>query len=133
MDTSRMNAEKGKESISKTTRVYVEIGNDMTRINEGVTIADIFAQKVLGEQPVLFTAFLPSTGAQISWIPHEISTDFSDAEVKFDWEIMRNIMNYVPGSVRMTILQLPSVEIEYIGRHLYFPPSADPEYVSAEG
>jgi len=133
MDMSKKQFDKGKESISKTTRVYVDIGNDMSRINEGVTIADIFAQKVLGEQPVLFTAFLPSTGAEISWIPHEISTRVSESEVSFDWKTMRNIMNYVPGSVRMTILEWPSIEIEYIGSAHYFPPSADPEYVGPEG
>ena len=132
-DWFRLNADNGRDSISKTTRAYVEIGNDMTRINEGVTIADIFAQKVLGEQPVLYQAFLPSTGAEISWIPFEIREQFDPGEVSFDWEEMRNIMNYVPGSIRMIMLQQPSVEIEYVGSQMYFPPSADPEYTGPEG
>lgn len=131
-DWFKLNADKGKESMSKTTRAYVEIGNAMSRIDEGVTIADIFAQKVLGEQPVLFTAFLPSTGAEISWIPHEVNVEFKEGEVDYDWQVMRNIMNYVPGSVRMTILQQPSIDIEYIGRQIYFPPSADPEYIKMD-
>ncbi|MCL2121454.1 MAG: DUF6470 family protein [Clostridiales bacterium] len=127
-DWYRMNAEAGMESISKTTRTYVEIGNDMSRIDEGITIADIFARKVLGEEPILFQAFLPSTGAEISWIPFEIDTRFQKGEVSLDWETMRNIMNYVPGSVRMVILQQPSIQIEYLGGRFYFPPSADPDY-----
>ncbi|MCL1848380.1 MAG: DUF6470 family protein [Clostridiales bacterium] len=131
-DNARTQSDKGKESIGKTTRMYVDIGNEMTRIDEGITIADIFAQKVMGDQPVLYTAFLPSTGAQITWIPYDVDTRFTDGGVSYDWEIMRNIMNYVPGSVRMTILQLPTVEVEYIGDHMYFPPSADPDYVGPE-
>ena len=132
-DRAKYDADKGMESVSKATRMYVDIGNEMTRIDQGVTIADIFAEKVLGEQPVLFTAFLPSTGAEISWIPHEIRMEFSKPEVSYEWEIMRNIMNYVPGSIRMTILQQPNVEIEYIGGVQYFPPSADPEHEAMEG
>ncbi|MCL2166469.1 MAG: DUF6470 family protein [Clostridiales bacterium] len=131
-DWYRMNAEAGMESISKTTRAYVEIGNDMSRIDEGITIADIFARKILGEEPILFQAFLPNTGADISWIPFEIDTRFQKGEISLDWETMRNIMNYVPGSVRMIILQQPSIQIEYLGGRFYFPPSADPEYSGQE-
>ena len=133
VDRAKYDAEKGRASISKTTRMYVDIGNEMTRIDQGVTIADIFAEKVLGDQPILFTAFLPSTGADISWIPHEIQMDFSMPEVSYEWEIMRNILNYVPGSIRMTILQQPSIEIEYMGGAMYFPPSANPEHEALEG
>ena len=131
-DWFKLNADNGRESISRTTREKVDIGNAMTRIDAGVTIADIFAEKLLGEQPVLYQAFLPSTGADISWIPFEIRVQFDPGDVSFDWEDMRNIMNYVPGSVRMIILQQPSVEIEYVGSQQYFPPSADPDYAGPE-
>ena len=124
MDRAKQAADKGMESIKKTTRVYVDIGNAMSRIDEGVTIADIFAQKFMGDQPTMYMAFLPSTGAQISWVPHEITSDFEPAETSFEWEIMRNVMNYVPGSIRMNILEWPSIEVEYIGGRIYFPPSA---------
>ena len=127
-DRTQQAADKGMESIGKTKRAYVEIGYDMTRINEGVTIADIFAKKFLGEQPMLYTAFLPSTGAELSWVPHEIDSNFEDPELSFDWEKARNVMNYVPGSVRMTILEWPSISIEYIGGRIYFPPKANPDY-----
>ena len=128
MDKTKLQAAKGMKHISDTTRTYVEIGNDMTRINEGVTIADIFAQKYLGESPVLYTAFLPEGGVEISWIPHKIATTFSEGNVSFDWEAMRNVMNFVPGSVRMVILEHPRIEIEYVGRAMYFPPSSDPDH-----
>ena len=129
-DWYKIQADNGKESISQTTRDYVEIGNSMSRIDAGVTIAQIFAEKVLGEQPVLYMAFLPSTGADISWIPYEADTTYSPGDVSYDWQIMRNVMNYVPGSVRMTILQQPKVDIEYVGGPVYIPPSADPDYVA---
>ena len=131
-DKSKVMAEKGMESIKKTTRDYVDIGNSLTLINEGVTVADIYAKRFLGEQPITYMAFLPEGGADITWIPHQIATTFSKPDVNFDWENMfenmRNMMNYVPGSVRMIILEQPKVEIEYVGGFMYFPPSADPDF-----
>jgi len=124
MDSARARFDKGRQSVSDATRAYVEVGNDMTRINEGVTIADIYARKYMGESPVLYMAFLPEGGVEISWIPHQISTTFSGADVSFDWEAARNVMNYVPGSVRMVILENPRIDIEYVGDAIYFPPGA---------
>ncbi|MEL7623605.1 MAG: DUF6470 family protein [Clostridiales bacterium] len=130
-DWAKMFAEKGKESIRRTTREYVDMGNDMSRIHEGVTIGQIIEQKML-EQPVLYTAFLPSTGTEISWIPHQIEADYKEGSMQYDWQIMRNVMNYVPGKIRMTMIQRPAVEIEYTGSPMYIPPSASPDYVAPE-
>jgi hypothetical protein len=128
-DFAKAAAGNGKESIKKSTRSYVDMGNQMSRINEGVTIAQIIGQKVF-EQPVLYTAFMPSTGTEISWVPNQIETNYREGALEYDWQIMRNVLNYVPGSIRMTILQYPSVEIEYLGGPTYVPPSAGPDYVA---
>ena len=129
-DWHKMFADKGKESISKATRDHVDTGNALSRIDLGVNISQIIEQKML-DQPVLYMAFLPNPGAEISWIPSDFSISYQEGKLNYDWENMRNIMNYVPGSVRMRILQQPKVNIEYIGRPIYIPPSADPEYEAA--
>ncbi len=130
-DWAKMSAERGKKSIRQTTREYVEMGNEMSKIHEGVTIGQIIEQKML-EQPSLYTAFLPSTGTEISWLPHKIKTDYKEGSLDYNWQDAKNVMNYVPGSVRMNMIQYPSVEIKYTGRPMYIPPSADPEYVAPE-
>ena len=123
MDTYKINADKGMANIQKYTGDHRDMGFMMSMINDGVTIADIFAQKLLdGTQPTLYMAFLPSTGAEISWIPSQIQLDYNEGQLSFDWAEMRNSMNYVPGSVRMLILEFPKVEIKYTGDPLYFPP-----------
>lgn len=129
-DWHKVFADKGKESISKATRDHVDTGNALSRIDIGVNISQIIGQKML-DQPVLYTAFIPNPGAEISWIPHEIKISYQEGDLSYDWQAMRNIMNYVPGSVRMRILQQPKVNIEYTGRPIYIPPSADPEYEAA--
>ena len=130
-DFGKLYADMGQVSIRNTTREYVDIGNDLTRINEGVTVSDIYAQKMLSN-PILYQAFIPSTGAEISWEPYQLQMDYHQGELKNEWQIMRDILNYVPGSVRMTILQRPRVDIEYLGSPMYIPPSADPEYNEPE-
>ena len=130
-DFGRLYADMGMDSIKKTTGEYVEIGNEMTRIDIPVTIADIYAQKMLSN-PVLYQAFIPREAAYMAWEPHQMEMNYQAGKLTNDWEIMRNIMNYVPGSVRMNILEQPKVHIEYVGRPMYIPPSADPDFVEVE-
>ncbi|MDR0944009.1 MAG: hypothetical protein LBM41_05700 [Ruminococcus sp.] len=52
-------------------------------------------------------------------------SDFTEIKTASEW-------NFVPHSVEVVIKQMPGVEIEYIGSPLYFPRSADPNYVPPE-
>lgn len=128
-DFNMMHRDKSMEKIGQLTREHVGIGDALTRIDRGVTISQVYKQRIIEKkQPKLYPAFLPSTGAELSWIPHQISAQHHEGKLDFKWDEMRNTMNYVPGSVRISILQQPRVEIEYMGGHRYIPPSADPNY-----
>ncbi len=132
-DFIRTGAQMGKDSINQKTREYVEIGKELSNAKDGVTISSVYTQKMLSEtQSSLYTVFLPSTGADISWRPAELSMNYDPGEVDTDWEITKNTMNYVPGSVRLKILEYADVIIEYLGGPMFVPPSADPEYVEPE-
>jgi hypothetical protein len=52
--------------------------------------------------------------------------DYTAVASKPEWK-------FVPSSVEVVVNQLPGLEIEYIGSPLYFPRSADPNYVPPEG
>lgn len=120
-------AAKGKEHINKITREYVEIGKQMGQIQNGTTIKDIYRNKML-EEPSLVTTFLPNGGADLTWDPAELQVEYEDGELETEWQIDKNKMNYVPGSVRMKIIEFSSVDIEYLGGPMYVPPSASPDY-----
>lgn len=120
-------AERGQKEFSKYVRETVDMGKQMGRIEDGVTISQLINQKML-EQPQMYTAFLPSGGASISWEPNEINMDIKPGTMNYDWEIKGNSMSYVPGSVRMRIIQRGEVDIVYTGSPIYFPRSADPNY-----
>ncbi len=121
------NAKLGEEHINQKTREYVEIGKEMGNTHNGTKISDIFRQKMI-ELPQLYTAFLPSGGADISWNPAELEMNYEQGTTQLDWQIEQNMLNYIPGSVRMKILEYAKVNIEYLGGPMYVPPSADPEY-----
>ena len=119
--------QKGNQTAYQTIGENVQFGNQMARIQDGVTISEIMRQKVL-EQPTTYTTFLPSAGTDISWQPQQLNLDYDPGSVNFDWEVMRNVMDYVPGKFQMHITQYPEVQIEYLGEPRYVPPSSSPTY-----
>lgn len=127
-DSIAQNAQKGIEHINSQTKEYVEIGKAMGNIQDGTTIADIYRQKMF-QQPELYTAFLPSGGADISWSPAQLDVKYKPGDVSLDWQIKDTAYNYQPGSVRMKIVEYAHVDIEYLGGPMYVPPSADPDFV----
>lgn len=126
-DRIRQAAQKGGSSIRKYTTEAKEMGKEMSNIHEDVTIAQIIRQKML-EQPEMYTAFLPSAGAEISWEPGSISLNYRPQQTDYDWQIKDNPLVYIPGSIRVKIVEFAKVNIEYLGSPMYIPPSADPNY-----
>jgi hypothetical protein len=126
-DTTRQYAEKGKQHISRLTQEYVQDGKAMGEIQNGVEIRDIVRQKML-TQPELYTRFLPATGADITYQPGELNVNYQPGDMNLHWKVRDNLYNYVPGSVRMEIVEYPDIEIQYLGGPMYVPPSADPEF-----
>lgn len=124
-------ASLGEEHINEKTREYVEIGKEMGNIHNGTKISDIYQQKML-KQPQLYTTFLPTGGAQLSWNPAELDLSYEAGETQFDWDVRASMLKYIPGSVHMEILEYATVNIEYLGGPMYVPPSADPQYVEEE-
>lgn len=132
LDLAKDAAQKGEKNISDLTMDYVQTGKQLSQIQDGVTIGQIVRQKTL-EQPEMYTAFLPSGKADISWIPQECQMSYTPGELNYDFKELRNAMNYIPGSVKLNILQYPDVQIKYIGEPNYVPPSANPNYEQIAG
>lgn len=125
-DFARYCADKGTQAAYETIGETVQFGNQMARIQDGVTIGQLIKKRML-VQPVTYTAFFPSADVQISWQPQELDLEYDAGSLEFDWEIMRNRMDYIPGKFQMAITQYPKVQIEYLGKPNYVPPSATPK------
>jgi hypothetical protein len=69
------------------------------------------------------------TGGVINWSNGSESYSFGESGGEYTAIPTPTEWKFVPRSVEVVINQLPGVEIEYIGSPLYFPRSADPNYV----
>lgn len=121
-------SQRGFRAAQQATADYAQFGNQMAEIQNNVTISQIVSQQAL-EQPQTMTVFLPSVGPDISWTPPRIDLQYKEGNLSVDWKLQRNVMDYVPGKFKMSILQYPKVNIEYMGEPNYVPPSASPTYV----
>lgn len=45
-------------------------------------------------------------------------------KLNFDLRVDQGRVEFIPGSIEMTINQYPEVNIEYVGDPIYVPPSA---------
>ena len=119
---------EAEQHIKDQTREYVEIGKELSNIQDGVTVSDVFKSKMLEQPSVLYTAYLPSVGADLSWSPAQLQMSYEPATTETNWQINKNEFNFVPGSIKVKVSELASVDIQYLGGPMYVPPSADPEY-----
>ena len=120
-------AAKGKQAVQSAISDMASFGEQVSQIQNGVTIPQLISQKLF-EQPDTITTFLPSAGPEISWDPATVDTDYIAASTQTDWEINQNVLDYIPGKFQMIIEQYPQVKIEYLGEPNYVPPSANPNY-----
>lgn len=123
-------ADSVQAGYDATARIAEE-GNMLMDIqNKGSnTIGDIAFENM---QSTLDTAlaFLPSASADISWEPGQLNMQYEMDKLSFDWRTSQKPdMQYTPASVQYHIKQYPKVEIEYVGKPNYVPPSASPDYV----
>ena len=129
--TSPEEYEKIKDNFPEKSERTIAIVNQIAQIQDGVTISQIVRQRML-EQPTTYTTFLPAVGPDISWQPQELDLNYDPGSVTFDWKVMQNQMDYIPGKFQMNITQYPKVQIEYLGEPNYVPPSASPTYQEDE-
>ncbi len=117
----------GKRVALEAVGEMSRYGDEISQIQNGVTVAGLIKQKML-DQPDTVTVFLPSTGPVISWAPNQMNIQYDAGNLAFEWQVNQNVMNYVPGKFEMLIKQYPKVQIEYLGDPNYVPPSANPNY-----
>lgn len=126
-DFARYYGSQGNQTAYENIGERVQFGNQISQIQDGVSISQVVQQKAL-QQPTTYTTFIPSAGVDMSWQPQELNLDYQPTELSFDWQVQKNVMEYVPGKYQMDILQYPKIEIEYLGTPTYVPPSSDPNY-----
>ena len=99
LDSTRMRASLNLRNPGEFARYYgsqgmqtayenigdrVQFGNQISQIQDGVSISQVVQQKML-EQPTTYTTFIPSAGIDISWQPQQLNLDYQPTQLEFDW------------------------------------------------
>ncbi len=130
-DVHREMPAKTQQTANRVTSEYVSLGNQMANgHSEGITVAELMRNKLMqGNAPVQSTiAAIPSEKIDMSWEPATVKHKVQRSEATTDWKKAAQEMEFVPSSYSLEVEHFAEVEIEYIGGHLYVPPSSDPNY-----
>lgn len=114
----------GREAVQRN----VDFGNDVIHIEKGASIPDILYSRMMQDKTSANLTFVPLSPIQMNWTGPELDVKYTPVSLSFDWRSAQSTMEYIPGKFSMDIQQYPEIKIEYLGRPVYVPPRADPEY-----
>ncbi|MCI8453617.1 MAG: hypothetical protein HFE84_03250 [Lachnospiraceae bacterium] len=121
------NAAEGKRAAYEATANFAREGRMLlkAKIGEGSeALGQILAQRTARPTGQFQLGFIPTTGPEIDWEGPELSIEYQMDKLNFDTKIQKGDIQFVPGDIELSISQYPDVQIEYIGKPIYVPPSA---------
>lgn len=107
----------GTEAVGRHT----DLGNQVAQIHKGANIPDILFSRMMQDKQANLV-LVPLAPIQVSWNGPEQSIQYTPVKQNFDWQIAKNVMEFVPGKFSIEVKQYPAVHIEYLGGPNYFPP-----------
>jgi hypothetical protein len=113
-------------SYQGTARIVSE-GNSLAR---GSTASQL-AMKNSNAGKTINTVMehIPKANADVTFEKGILHIDYQMKDLNIDWENLKTVpLQFIPGRVEVNITQYPDIIIEYTGRPIYVPPSADPLY-----
>ncbi|WP_028829248.1 DUF6470 family protein [Proteocatella sphenisci] len=122
-------AEKGKSAAYEAAARYTNEGTILMDAKlDGNALNQIFKNRVQLPTGEFQLGFTPAAGAEISWSEPNVSIQYEMDKLNFEFKITNGDFEFIPGGIEMNITQYPDVIIEYIGKPIYVPASADPEH-----
>lgn len=120
IDNSKKQAQRGKQMATEAVGRHVDLGNQMSQIHKGANIPDLLFSRMVQDSGSNLV-MVPLSPINISWRPPEINMSYTPVKQNFDWQIAKNIMEFIPGKFSIDVKQYSSVNIEYLGEPNYFP------------
>lgn len=122
-------AEKGKNAVYEASARYTQEGKLLMDAKlDGEALNQIFKNRSEPPKGDFGLDFSPSERADITWSEPNISIQYEMDKLNFEFKLENGDFEFIPGNIELTVTQYPDVIIEYIGRPIYVPPSADPEH-----
>lgn len=123
-ESVRQAAAAGLEAASEATATYTEEAALLLDAKVSNPLDQIFRQRAQMPTGEFGLAFLPTTGPDLEWSAPDLNIKYQMDKMSFDIRAAKGDFEFIPGSVEISITQMPDVEIEYIGKPMYVPPSA---------
>ena len=124
MESVKQSADKGKSAALEATAAYAKESAMLLDPKNSNALNQIFSQRAQQPTGEFGLRFIPTTGPDIEWSDPDLSMQYQMDKLSFDIKVSNGNFEFIPGSIEMSITQMPDVNIEYIGTPLYVPPSA---------
>ena len=123
-ESVRQAASRGESAAMECTATYAKESTMLLSPNNANALDHIFSQRAQQSTGEFGLRFIPNIGPNIEWSNPDLSMQYQMDKLSFDIKVANGNFEFIPGSVEMSITQMPDVNIEYIGSPLYVPPSA---------
>ena len=119
-------AAAGIRSAYEATARYAKEGQLLLSAKLGDDALDyIMASRM--EVPTDFELnYLPSVPPDLNWSEPDLTITYEMDKLNFEWKVLNGNFEFIPGDIEVAVTQRPDVIIEYVGKVLYVPPSAEP-------
>lgn len=117
-------AQQGKQAGTEAIGRHVDLGNQMINIHKGATIPDLLLSRMMQDRGTSLV-MMPLRPIDMSWTAPRMDMEYTPVKQNFDWQIAKNIMEFVPGKFDIQVKRYPEVKIEYLGEPNYVPPRQD--------
>jgi hypothetical protein len=124
MESVRQSAREGMQAAQEATAAYAEESAMLLDPNISNPLGQIISQRSQMPTGEFGLTFLPNIGPDIEWSDPDLSMQYQMDRLSFDFKIANGDFEFIPGDVQLSITQMPDVQIEYIGKPIYVPPSA---------
>lgn len=116
------------QNTDNATANHAEEGDTMNDYPYDAAMADIASQWTNASIETA-SEFSPSVPVNINWEPQDLSMRYEMDKLNFEWHTNQTAeIEYIPSKIECYIAAYPKVEFTYVGKPLYVPPSASPEY-----
>ncbi len=122
-------AQNGEKASYEATARFTQEGTLLMDAKlDGEALNQIFKNRNEPKTGEFGLGFSPSERPEISWSEPNISIQYEMDKLNFEFKLQNGDFEFIPGNIEITVTQYPDVIIEYIGKPIYVPPSADPDY-----
>lgn len=127
-DSILKSAQDGIKIAYEATARYADEGNYLADTPTSQNPIPEIAKKYFNRDIQTMLAFIPSQEPNISWDGGTLNIQYNADDLNIDWESAHPEFEFIPPNIELTVLERPSVIIEYLGGPIYVPPSVDPNY-----